>query len=330
MNCLPQEILENIFDLLPRPSKLNAVQVCSAWRTVGEAQLYADLSLRFDIPDPSRSDRCLNTLLVDADTRLLNPATFVRHLTIAGVTDHVIPKLVDALNRTSGLLSLDFEASPTAPVLQIHEASLPNLCAVTTNSNALVLQLAAGRRLCALHIRSFMDHQGFDFLRTSLVTTTVRIRLLQLKLTIGQMDQAIGVLKSLVESFPYLAVLGLVFRLPRPRDVTWVTFESMVREMGPWLSRLNNLDTLGLAFTPDPPVPVPAQARTQSQENIDARTKVIARGLVDTLTRPVRRVEVRWNGWMIMEDVWVPIPRCDLLRQDSVFHYTDLRRACAT
>lgn len=300
------------------------------WYSLAEAMQYHDLvlsarALSGEFSPPSL--RCLQTI------QSCNPAArAVHHLTVAGVTsgsDRVT--LLEALAGTTDLLSLDLRESalqddpllPGDPVFSPSGGFLPNLTALCTNDARLVSSLAAGRPLFSVAILRRLDMQNYTSIVNSLQHSTSRISQLRLHLNVDSMVSSIGIIKSLAEMFPALAVLALQFELPTNiprRPVAWTDVADVIGEMSPSLCNLYSLDILSLVWVPEP---------LTEGGNLEYERKT--RELRDILAFNVphlRHIEIRWHGWTKTRGAWSPVERHDLLRNPAVWYYTRTRRKC--
>lgn len=305
--------------------------VHTTWYSLAEAMQYHDLALSAralsgEFSPPSL--QCLQTIQTCESA-----ARAVHHLTVAGVTsgrDRVI--LREALASTTDLLSLDLRENalqddsllPGDLVFSPSGRFLPNLTALCTNDARLVSSLAAGRPVYSVAILQRLEMQNYTSIVNSLQYSTSRISQLRLHLNIDNMASSTGIIQSLAEMFPGLAVLALQFELPDNiprRPVAWSDVADAIGEMSSSLCHLYSLDVLSLVWVPEP--------LTQGGNPEYERKTRELRDILAFNVPHLRHIEIRWHGWTKTRGAWSPVERHDLLRNPAVWYYTRTRRKCA-
>ena len=86
--------------------------------------------------------------------------------------------------------------------------------------------------------------------------------------------------------------------------------------MGSSLRALPDLRSLSLAIRPDPLIPASNNAEAEPG---DPYRELLTKGLAERLVGEhglvwLRRIELRWHGWIIRDGEWISLPRTQLLR----------------
>lgn len=230
---LPDDVLFSIFSRLDnRRCLVSAMLVRRSWYDIAERLQYADIILRFPLFEQAgdrRAARCLRTLATRTTA-----ANAVRHLVVSGtLAGHIITLLLDALRKTTRLISLELQAGNHTDEhvflnLWQHACNsdqfLPQLCAINTDYSTAAINVARGRPLSALGLPTLIASTLSRAVIDSLGLSSAPVTQLRLNIEVDDMSAALEVLRSICHAFTSLHVISLQLRLPKPADVTWVTF----------------------------------------------------------------------------------------------------------
>ncbi|KAI0930446.1 hypothetical protein AcV5_007155 [Taiwanofungus camphoratus] len=214
------------------------------------------------------------------------------------------------LTKTAGLLSLNLQYAiddNPEPLLS-HDlcasvSFLPRLTAVNTNDNRLISTqgLASGRPLQYIRIQGFTSEKLYAQLKEPLHLSMKSILHLQLAFDVVSLDAAVQLLEVMVRDFQAVTHLGVQFRLPKPRLVTWEMYEDALDKMGPLIARLSSLKAFSLVTSPDPILSIAHEGRRHQldSDRYEEETMKTARRFLNKHGLCLQRLELRWHGWKI-------------------------------
>ncbi|OCH92294.1 hypothetical protein OBBRIDRAFT_460238 [Obba rivulosa] len=195
---------------------------------------------------------------------------------------------------------------------------LPRLSALDTPHFQLLEVLLPGRSLNNIRIRRSLSHSDLETLARHGLRVTAKVSQLQIQCAVDNLNACLASLTFIAQHFVNINALGMHFVLPSGNIPPWEDFEATANQILPLLHALRHLHAFSLTTTPDPVIVHDHRGERRTAGfplvNYEKKTRELARTITESVPG-LRRVELRWHGWMQQSGQWVPISQNKLMRR---------------